>query len=218
MEGRKSAGVPEPSSPPRVELSARPSRDASEGSAPASHSPGGKGHSPREEREADPEGGPPEVVTGPVRNSSSHRGTWEWNPPTKGKNPGPKGQGKKGKANFSWPAWGYWVPPPEWTRPKKKNRGLARAGWWAARNPANKGKGKGEGAAAEESPAAPVAPAPEAAAPEAAPVAAPAPSAPAATVGEENNRDESDRALRARELSWANASEELEEARRESSA
>lgn len=114
LEGRKSAGVPEPSSPPRVELSARPSRDASEGSAPASHSPGGKGNSPREEREADPEGGPPEVVTGPVRNSSSHRGTWEWNPPTKGKKgkgPGPKGQGKKGKANFSWPAWGYWVPP-----------------------------------------------------------------------------------------------------------
>ena len=39
------------------------------------------------------------------------------------------------------------MPPQQWTRPKKKNRGLARVEWWAARNPAGKGKGKAEGVA-----------------------------------------------------------------------
>jgi len=94
------------------------------------------------------------------------------------------------------------VPPQQWTRPKKKNRGLARG---AARNPAGKGKGKAEGVA-------PAGPPPEAAAPKAAPATGPTPSPPATTGGEENKREESDRVLRDRERSWADASEELEEA------
>ena len=63
---------------------------------------------------------------------------------------------------------------------------------------------------------APAGPPPQAAAPKAAPATGPTPSPPATTGGEENNREESDRVLRDRERSWADASEELEEARRES--
>ena len=92
LEGRRATPVPEPNSPTRVELSERASRATSEGSSPAPHAPGGKGTPPREEREFDQERSPSELGAGPIRNSTSHRGTWEWNPPAKGK----KGKGPGG--------------------------------------------------------------------------------------------------------------------------
>lgn len=209
LEKRKGTPVPEPRVPPRAEASERSSRAVL---APAPALPSAHRNQeavPPAERDTAEEENPPDQEGTPGGTSSSAKGSWGWYTPSKGqkgKGPGPKGKGKKGKGQFYWPPWGYWVEPQQWNKPKKKNRGQARVDWWAARK--GKGTGKAETSAGKGNNPAPTDPPAEVA------EATEAPGSGSAAAPAEDNRAASEQALREREESWANATEESEEARR----
>ena len=197
LSKRKDKEVPEPEGPPKVSLQGRSDLGTAVPRSPPPPPPRRR-ESPEPERRDNwdaEEGWAPSEA--PESYPPEYSGQWTWVP---------KGKGHKGKGKGKIPWKGYpfpfWNTGPDW-RPKKKNRGLKRQEWWAARHTPQKGSGKGaESAAAGE--AAPAS-APTGAAEEATPL----PSAPEAPP--EDSREESDRALRARERSWADASE-VEEA------
>ena len=210
--------MPVPKTPPRAALSARSDRASLAPAVSTGSPPSENSSTPQRERERETDGNSPGQGSASKGTPRSREEDWDWSSSSKGnKGKGVKGKGKKGKTNVFWSPWGYWVDPNQWTRPKKKNRGLARVDWWAARTSQGKGKGKTGGKGAKgDTPASAETP-PEVAVTATAPESTGGTSTPADVPVANDSRSESERALRERQESWADASEEPEEARREDS-
>eukprot|EP00435_Cladocopium_sp_Y103_P022726 s1282_g5.t1 len=224
LEPRTGGGVPEPDNPPpRVSLTGRSPPGVV---APSVPPPPPVPRREREEEAPAEEGWEPsEEGKGGKGSSEESAGDWVWIPKGKGfPEDVEKGKGKKGNVGKGGKAWKgkgkpsynpYWWQVPEW-KPKKKNRGLKRIEWWTGAPAVAKGAAKGK---AKVSPTAP-----ESAHTETPPVTPtagvttevgdPATSAETgetsagAGTAEPSTRSEVDSALRARESSWADATED----------